>query len=153
MLESLLRVVTEVKQRVKSAAQVSLFLDFDGTLVPIEADPSSPCLDLVTAEALQELPSRDSVVIHRYQWACGRGSVCSHSDTGPHLRWQPWAGNLRPKSTLCRATRDGPAAGTGTSVRRASRPTTADRRGDGRVQGTDCERPQPQGSGIRSSCD
>ena len=63
MLESLLRVVTEVKQRVKSAAQVSLFLDFDGTLVPIEADPASPCLDLVTAEALQKLSSRDSVVI------------------------------------------------------------------------------------------
>jgi trehalose 6-phosphate phosphatase len=63
MLESLLRVVIEVKQRIKSAAQVSLFLDFDGTLVPIEADPASPCLDSGTAEALQELSSRDSFVI------------------------------------------------------------------------------------------
>ena len=62
MLESLLKVVTEVKQRITSATRVSLFLDFDGTLVPIEANPASPRLDSATAEALKELSSRDFVV-------------------------------------------------------------------------------------------
>jgi trehalose 6-phosphate phosphatase len=62
MHESLLKVVTEVKQRLKSAARVSLFLDFDGTLVPIEADPASPRLDSGTAEALRELSSGDFLV-------------------------------------------------------------------------------------------
>ena len=62
MLESLLKVVTEVKQRVKGAARVSLFLDFDGTLVPIEANPASPRLDSGTAEALQSLSSRDFLI-------------------------------------------------------------------------------------------
>src|SRR6516225_8408854 len=62
MLDSLLKVVTEVKLRIKSAARVSLFVDFDGTLVPIEANPASPRLDTGTAEALQELSSRDFLV-------------------------------------------------------------------------------------------
>jgi trehalose-phosphatase len=62
MLESLLKVVTEVKHRVKSAGRVSLFLDFDGTLVPIEADPASPRLDSGTAKALQALSSLDFLV-------------------------------------------------------------------------------------------
>jgi len=62
MLKSLLRVVTDVKQRVKSAERVSLFLDFDGTLVPIEANPASPRLDSGTAKALQALSSRDFLV-------------------------------------------------------------------------------------------
>jgi trehalose-phosphatase len=62
MHESLLKVVTEVKQRIKSAERISLFLDFDGTLVPIEANPASPRLDSATAEALKELSSRDFVV-------------------------------------------------------------------------------------------
>lgn len=62
MLEPLLKVVTEVRQRIKSAERVSLFLDFDGTLVPIEADPASPRLDSGTAEALQALSSRDFLV-------------------------------------------------------------------------------------------
>ena len=62
MLESLLKVVTEVKQRTKSASQISLVLDFDGTLVPIEANPASPRLDSGTAEALKSLSSRDFLV-------------------------------------------------------------------------------------------
>lgn len=62
MLESLLKVVTEVKQRITSATRVSLFLDFDGTLVPIEANPALPRLDSETAEALQGLSSRDLLV-------------------------------------------------------------------------------------------
>ena len=62
MLESLLKVVTEVKQRMKSAARISLFVDFDGTLVPIEANPASPRLDSGTAAALEALSSRRSLV-------------------------------------------------------------------------------------------
>jgi len=62
MLEPLVKVVTEVKERTKSATRVSLFLDFDGTLVPIEADPASPRLDSETAELLQELSGRDFLV-------------------------------------------------------------------------------------------
>jgi len=54
MLESIRRVVTEVKQRIKSAARVSLFVDFDGTLVPIEANPASPRVDSGTVEVLRE---------------------------------------------------------------------------------------------------
>ena len=34
MLESRLEFVTEVKQRIESVARISLFMDFDGTLVP-----------------------------------------------------------------------------------------------------------------------
>ena len=62
MLESLLKVVTEVEQRITSATRVSLFLDFDGTLVPIEANPALPRLDSETAKALQGLSSRDFLV-------------------------------------------------------------------------------------------
>ena len=52
----------EVKQRIKSAARVSLFVDFDGTLVPIEANPASPRVDSGTAEVLHELSGRDFLV-------------------------------------------------------------------------------------------
>jgi trehalose-phosphatase len=62
VLESLLKVVTEVKQRTNGAGRVSLFVDFDGTLVPIEANPASPRLGSGTAEALQSLSSRDFLV-------------------------------------------------------------------------------------------
>ena len=62
MHESLLKVVTEVKQRITSATRVSLFRDFDGTLVPIEANPALPRLDSETAKALQGLSSRDFLV-------------------------------------------------------------------------------------------
>lgn len=46
----------------KTAARLSLFLDFDGTLVPIEANPASPRLDPGTAEALKALSDRDFLV-------------------------------------------------------------------------------------------
>ena len=39
MLESLLKVVAEVKQRTNGARRISLFLDFDGTMMPIESNP------------------------------------------------------------------------------------------------------------------
>jgi trehalose 6-phosphate phosphatase len=59
---SLVQVVSEVKERINSAVCVSLFLDFDGTLVPIEADPGSPRLDPATAETLRLISDRDFLV-------------------------------------------------------------------------------------------
>lgn len=62
MVESFIEVVSEVKERIKTAGLVSLFLDFDGTLVPIEADPSSPRLDPATAETLSLVSGHDCLV-------------------------------------------------------------------------------------------
>jgi trehalose-phosphatase len=62
MFEAVSQVVAQVDDRIASAARISLFLDFDGTLVPIEADPNSPRLDPSTLDTLQALSTRDSVV-------------------------------------------------------------------------------------------
>jgi trehalose 6-phosphate phosphatase len=59
---SLARLVSETKQRIQNAPRISLFLDFDGTLVPIEADPKAPRLDERTASTLRLMASLDSVV-------------------------------------------------------------------------------------------
>ena len=52
-------ILSDVKDRVRASGSLSLFLDFDGTLVPILADPSAPRLDPDTAETLRLLSSRD----------------------------------------------------------------------------------------------
>jgi trehalose 6-phosphate phosphatase len=62
MFDAVSQVVTEVEDRIANAVRLSLFLDFDGTLVPIEADPHSPRLDPATLDTLQALSDRDSVV-------------------------------------------------------------------------------------------
>jgi trehalose-phosphatase len=62
MLDTLSQIVSEVDDRIGDASRISLFLDFDGTLVPIEADPRSPRLDHATIDTLQALSDRDSVV-------------------------------------------------------------------------------------------
>jgi trehalose 6-phosphate phosphatase len=49
----LAQVISETKDRLQSAHWVSLFLDFDGTLVPIAANPMEPQLDPDTAETLK----------------------------------------------------------------------------------------------------
>jgi len=54
-------VIVEVKDRIQSAGWISLFLDFDGTLVPIAADPREPQLDSETAAALKLISSRQSL--------------------------------------------------------------------------------------------
>jgi trehalose-phosphatase len=59
---ALTRLLSETKQRIRCADRVSLFLDFDGTLVPIEADPATPQLDERTAETLRLMSSLDSLV-------------------------------------------------------------------------------------------
>jgi trehalose 6-phosphate phosphatase len=58
----LAQVVSEVNERIRIADRVSLFLDFDGTLVPIEADPASPRLDAEAAETLRPLLGQDFIV-------------------------------------------------------------------------------------------
>jgi len=62
MHTSLAQVVSEVKGRVQTADRISLFLDFDGTLVPIAADPAAPRLDPATADTLNLLSTQDSLV-------------------------------------------------------------------------------------------
>lgn len=54
--------VSEVEARISGARMVSLFLDFDGTLVPISGDPSVPQLDAAAAATLELLTSRERLV-------------------------------------------------------------------------------------------
>src|SRR5258708_36110939 len=53
---------SEVQERLRTASRVSLFTDFDGTLVAISDDPASPRLDPATTETLRLLASLDSIV-------------------------------------------------------------------------------------------
>jgi trehalose-phosphatase len=62
MIQSPAEVFSEVKDRIKTAERLSLFLDFDGTLVPIEADPTKPTLDETAAEILRLLSGRESPI-------------------------------------------------------------------------------------------
>jgi trehalose 6-phosphate phosphatase len=55
----LTQVISDTKDRLQTASWVSLFLDFDGTLVPIAADPTEPRLDPYTAETLKLLSSQE----------------------------------------------------------------------------------------------
>ena len=52
-------ILSDVKDRFRACGSISLFLDFDGTLVPISADPSAPCLDADAAETLRLSSSRE----------------------------------------------------------------------------------------------
>ena len=53
------QVIAEVEDRIQSASFVSLFLDFDGTLVPIAANPTEPQLDPDAVETLKLLSSQE----------------------------------------------------------------------------------------------
>lgn len=59
MSRLLAQVIAEAKDRIDSANTVSLFLDFDGTLVPIAADPTEPQLDPDAAETLKLISSQE----------------------------------------------------------------------------------------------
>src|SRR5258708_10933448 len=59
---SMTQVVSEMEERIRTADRISLFLDFDGTLVPIAADPASPRLDSRAHETLRMLLVRESLV-------------------------------------------------------------------------------------------
>ena len=59
---SMTQVVSEMEERIRTADRISLFLDFDGTLVPIAVDPASPRLDSRAHETLRMLLDRESLV-------------------------------------------------------------------------------------------
>lgn len=59
MFDSLAPLISEVKEHVRARGSLSLFLDFDGTLVPIAVDPAEPRLDPDTAETLRLISGRD----------------------------------------------------------------------------------------------
>jgi len=56
------QLVSEVEDRIRSAHLISLFLDFDGTLVPIAPLPGVPQLDDETAGILKLLAHRDEII-------------------------------------------------------------------------------------------
>jgi len=62
MSRLLVQVISEVKDRIRSADRASLFLDFDGTLVPIANDPGKPQLDAETAATLKLLANQELLV-------------------------------------------------------------------------------------------
>lgn len=53
---------SELEVRARAASLISLFLDFDGTLVPISGDPAEPRLDANAAATLELLASQNSLV-------------------------------------------------------------------------------------------
>ena len=59
MFRLLAQLIEEVKDRIHSANWVSLFLDFDGTLVPISSNPAAPRLDADIAEALRLIATQE----------------------------------------------------------------------------------------------
>ena len=63
MSRLLAQLIADVKSRLSAASWVSLFLDFDGTLVPIAPEPSEPRLDGDTAEALRSIASQEFLTV------------------------------------------------------------------------------------------
>lgn len=57
------QIIDEVTRRARPRKRLSLFLDFDGTLVPIAADPATPRLDSATRETLRRISSKESCVV------------------------------------------------------------------------------------------
>lgn len=62
MLKPLMHSLREVDSRIRSADRVALFLDFDGTLAPIVADPANAQMSDAVRDALRGLVERDSIV-------------------------------------------------------------------------------------------
>jgi trehalose-phosphatase len=56
-------VKAEVAEKIRGAQSASLFLDFDGTLVPIAPDPRHPRLDSVTAQTLEGIVGRGLLTV------------------------------------------------------------------------------------------
>jgi len=63
MSRVLAQLIADVKIPIQSAPWVSLFLDFDGTLVPIAPDPMEPHLNAITTEALKLIASQEFLTI------------------------------------------------------------------------------------------
>ena len=55
-------IVDHIEARLSAVERISLFLDFDGTLVPIEPDPRSPRPDPATIDTLKKLAGRKSLI-------------------------------------------------------------------------------------------
>ena len=62
MSQSLLQDLTDIEERVRAAPRISLFLDFDGTLVPLVGDPEEPLLDESTRKILARISRIDRMV-------------------------------------------------------------------------------------------
>lgn len=56
-------VIAEVRSRSAGLGAISLFLDFDGTLVPIVADPGVPRIDPGMAETLRRVAGLDRLTV------------------------------------------------------------------------------------------
>jgi trehalose 6-phosphate phosphatase len=63
MSKMLAQLINEVKSPIQAANWVSLFLDFDGTLVPISQDPAEPRLNADTADTLKSIASQKFLTI------------------------------------------------------------------------------------------
>jgi trehalose 6-phosphate phosphatase len=55
-------IVDDIEARLSAVELISLFLDFDGTLVPIEPDPRSPRPDQATVDTLKKLAGQKFLV-------------------------------------------------------------------------------------------
>ena len=55
-------IIDHIETRMRAVERISLFLDFDGTLVPIEPDPRSPKPDPTTVDTLKKLAGRKFLV-------------------------------------------------------------------------------------------
>ena len=62
ILHPLAELPPEVSDRIAAAGHIALFLDFDGTLVPIESDPTAPRLDHDAAETLKAVARHAGIV-------------------------------------------------------------------------------------------
>jgi len=61
MSRPLAQAISEIEKRLRSAGRLSLFLDFDGTLVPLGPDPSAIRLDPATRETLKRISRKESI--------------------------------------------------------------------------------------------
>jgi trehalose 6-phosphate phosphatase len=61
MLNPLLQCLPEVDEKIQSASRVALFLDFDGTLAPIQADPANAQLSQEARDVLRRIAQQDFV--------------------------------------------------------------------------------------------
>jgi trehalose 6-phosphate phosphatase len=62
MLSYLVDTIVDIQERFEAEEKTFLFLDFDGTLAPIEADFAAPKLDPGLGETLALLSSNPSVI-------------------------------------------------------------------------------------------
>jgi trehalose 6-phosphate phosphatase len=106
----------EIERRIRAREAVSLFLDFDGTLTPIVADPASAHLDAGVQRAIDRLSRKRNLNVtvisgrslHDLQARIGLPYLIYAGNhgfeiKGPGLRFmQPIAGALRPElQDLC----------------------------------------------------